>query len=94
MDENWFPSIKLKSVLFHVDLSPQRRPTRWPIMKFRRGSGCPSYAEVEAPGQDKDSVVVIDPKQSFVMCDRRESEQKEGFIIPDQRERFLSSESS
>ncbi|XP_071348985.1 plexin domain-containing protein 2 isoform X1 [Trachinotus anak] len=72
----------------------ERRPTHWPIMKFRRGSGRPSYAEVEAPGQDKDSTVVIDPKQSFVMTDRRESEQKEGFIVPDQRERFLFSESS
>ncbi|XP_059200979.1 plexin domain-containing protein 2 [Centropristis striata] len=71
----------------------ERRPTRWPIMTFRRGSGCPSYAEVETPGQDKDTVV-IDPKQSFVMSDRRESEQKEGFIVPDQRERFLVSESS
>ncbi|XP_042353944.1 plexin domain-containing protein 2 [Plectropomus leopardus] len=72
----------------------ERRPTRWPIMKFRRGSGCPSYAEVEAPGLDKDSMVVIDPKQSFVISDRRESEQKEGFIVPDQRERFLVSDSS
>ncbi|XP_010774046.1 plexin domain-containing protein 2 [Notothenia coriiceps] len=70
----------------------ERRPTRWPIMKFRRGSGHPSYAEVEAP--DKDSAAVIDHKQSFVMSDRRESEQKEGFIVPDQRERFLVSESS
>ncbi|XP_036939278.1 plexin domain-containing protein 2 [Acanthopagrus latus] len=72
----------------------ERRPTRWPVMKFRRGSGHPSYAEVEAPGQDKDTAVVIDPKQSFAMSDRRESEQKEGFIVPDQRERFLVSESS
>ncbi|KAM3604931.1 uncharacterized protein V6R79_018182 [Siganus canaliculatus] len=72
----------------------ERRPTRWPIMKFRRGSGRPSYAEVEAPGQDKDTIVVIDPKQSFVMSDRRESEQKEGFIVPDQRECFLVSDSS
>ncbi|KAK5860197.1 hypothetical protein PBY51_021692 [Eleginops maclovinus] len=70
----------------------ERRPTRWPIMKFRRGSGRPSYAEVEGP--EKDSADVIDPKQSFVMSDRRESEQKEGFIVPDQRERFLVSESS
>ncbi|XP_068593970.1 plexin domain-containing protein 2, partial [Cebidichthys violaceus] len=69
----------------------ERRPTRWPIMKFRRGSGRPSYTEVEAPSQD--SMVVIDPKHSFVMADRRESEQKEGFIVPDQRERFLVSES-
>ncbi|KAG7228995.1 hypothetical protein INR49_013228 [Caranx melampygus] len=45
----------------------ERRPTHWPIMKFRRGSGRPSYAEVEAPGQDRDSSVVIDPKQSFVI---------------------------
>ncbi|XP_029930432.1 plexin domain-containing protein 2 [Myripristis murdjan] len=72
----------------------ERRPTRWPIMKFRRGSGNPSYAEVEAAGQEKDSTVVIDPKQSFIISDRRESDQKEGFIIPDQRERFLVSESS
>ncbi|XP_018533325.1 plexin domain-containing protein 2 isoform X2 [Lates calcarifer] len=72
----------------------ERRPTHWPIMKFRRRSGRPSYAEVEAAGQDKDGTLVIDPKQSFVMSDRRESEQKEGFIVPDQRERFLVSESS
>ncbi|XP_070701604.1 plexin domain-containing protein 2 [Pempheris klunzingeri] len=72
----------------------ERRPTRWPIMKFRRGSSRPSYAEVEAAGQDKDGMVVIDPKQSFILSDRRESEQKEGFIVPDQRERFLVSESS
>uniref|UniRef100_A0A3P8U8U6 Plexin domain containing 2a n=1 Tax=Amphiprion percula TaxID=161767 RepID=A0A3P8U8U6_AMPPE len=32
----------------------ERRPTRWPIMKFRRGSGRPSYTEVETPGQDKE----------------------------------------
>ncbi|XP_051809882.1 plexin domain-containing protein 2 [Acanthochromis polyacanthus] len=72
----------------------ERRPTRWPIMKFRRGSGRPSYTEVETPGQDKEGSVVIDPKQSFVISDRRESEQKEGFIVPDQRERFLGSDSS
>lgn len=71
---------------------PQRRPTHWPILKFRRGSGRPSYAEVEAPGQDRDGTVVIDLKQSFVISSRRESEQKEGFIVPDQRERFLCSE--
>ncbi|XP_034039794.1 plexin domain-containing protein 2 [Thalassophryne amazonica] len=70
----------------------ERRPTHWPIMKFRRGSGHPSYAEVEAPGQDKDSTAGIDPKQVFVISDRRESEQKEGFIVPDQRELFLLSE--
>uniref|UniRef100_A0A7N8WMH0 Plexin domain containing 2a n=1 Tax=Mastacembelus armatus TaxID=205130 RepID=A0A7N8WMH0_9TELE len=67
----------------------ERRPTHWPVMKFRRGSGHPSYCEVEAPTHDKDNMVVLDP-----MSDRRESEQKEGFIVPDQRERFLISDSS
>uniref|UniRef100_A0A3Q3WSX2 Uncharacterized protein n=1 Tax=Mola mola TaxID=94237 RepID=A0A3Q3WSX2_MOLML len=71
-----------------------RRPTRWPIMKFRRDTHQPSYAEVEAPGKEKDSMVVFDPKQSFVLSDRRESEQKEGFIVPDQREHFLVSDST
>ncbi|XP_054623150.1 plexin domain-containing protein 2 isoform X2 [Dunckerocampus dactyliophorus] len=73
----------------------EHRPARWPTMKFRRGSGHPSYAEVETPGQqDKDSVAVIDPKQSFVMLIRRESDQKEGFIVPDPRECFLGQENS
>ncbi|CAL8279778.1 unnamed protein product [Lota lota] len=72
----------------------ERRPTRWPIMKFRRGSGNPSYAEVEAGVHDRDSTVVVDPKQSFIISGRRESDMKEGFIVPDQRERFLVSESS
>uniref|UniRef100_A0A3B3U1Y0 Plexin domain containing 2a n=1 Tax=Poecilia latipinna TaxID=48699 RepID=A0A3B3U1Y0_9TELE len=72
----------------------ERRPTHWPILKFRRGSGRPSYAEVETPGHDRDGSVIIDLKQSFVISDRRESEQKEGFIVPDQRECFLASESS
>ncbi|XP_008332743.1 plexin domain-containing protein 2 [Cynoglossus semilaevis] len=72
----------------------ERRPTHWPIMKFRRGSGRPSYKEVGCAGLNKDSAVVIDPKQTFVMSDRRESEQKDGFIVPDQKERFLVSESS
>ncbi|KAM4605238.1 plexin domain-containing protein 2 [Polymixia lowei] len=79
----------------HVSLFfMERRPMRWPTMKFRRGSGNPSYVEVEAVGQDKDSMVVIDPKQSFIISGRRESDQKEGFIVPDQRERFLVSERS
>lgn len=73
---------------------PQRRPTRWPIMKFRRGSGHPSYAEVEAGIQERENTVVIDPKQSFIITGRRESDMKEGFIVPDQREHFLVSESS
>ncbi|CAL8344221.1 unnamed protein product [Merluccius merluccius] len=72
----------------------ERRPTRWPIMKFRRGSGNPSYAEVEAGVQERDGTVVVDPKQSFIITGRRESDMKEGFIVPDQRERFLVSESS
>ncbi|KAF6733929.1 Plexin domain-containing protein 2 [Oryzias melastigma] len=72
----------------------ERRPTHWPILKFRRGSGRPSYAEVETPGQDRDGTVVIDLKPSFVMTNRRESEQREGFIVPDQRERFLRPERS
>ncbi|KAM4557403.1 plexin domain-containing protein 2 [Fundulus diaphanus] len=72
----------------------ERRPTHWPILKFRRGSSRPSYAEVEIPGQDREGSVIIDLKQSFVFPDRRESEQKEGFIVTDQRVRFLSPESS
>ncbi|KAK5602802.1 hypothetical protein CRENBAI_025074 [Crenichthys baileyi] len=72
----------------------ERRPTHWPILKFRRGSSRPSYAEVETPGQDIEGSVIIDFKQSFVISDRRESEQREGFVVPDQRERFLAPESS
>ncbi|XP_013873779.1 plexin domain-containing protein 2 isoform X2 [Austrofundulus limnaeus] len=72
----------------------ERRPTYWPILKFRRGSGRPSYTEVEAPGQDREGTVVIDLKQFFFLSDRRESEQKEGFVVPDQRERVLGSENS
>ncbi|CAL8315807.1 unnamed protein product [Gadus morhua 'NCC'] len=72
----------------------ERRPTRWPVMKFRRGSGNPSYAEVEAGLQDRDATAVVDPKQAFIITGRRESDMKEGFIVPDQRERCLVSESS
>ncbi|CAB1317673.1 unnamed protein product [Coregonus sp. 'balchen'] len=74
----------------------ERRPARWPVMKmkFRRGSGNPVYAEVEAAGLEKDSLVVIDPKHTFIISghDRRESfmDGKDGFIVPNQRERFLS----
>ncbi|KAM4729148.1 plexin domain-containing protein 2 [Anableps anableps] len=71
----------------------ERRPTHWPILEFRRGSSRPSYAEVETPGHDREGSVIIDLKQSFVISDRRESEQKEGFIVTDQREHFLASES-
>ncbi|KAM8882408.1 plexin domain-containing protein 2 [Synchiropus picturatus] len=35
----------------------ERRPKRWPAMKFRRGSGHPSYAEVEPVGQEKDGFI-------------------------------------
>ena len=63
-------------------------------MKFRRGSGNPSYAEVEAGLQDRDTTAVVDPKQAFIITGRRESDMKEGFIVPDQRERCLVSESS
>ncbi|XP_018613097.1 plexin domain-containing protein 2-like [Scleropages formosus] len=37
----------------------ERRPSRWPSMKFRRGSGNPSYAEVEPPGQEKEGFVMM-----------------------------------
>ncbi|XP_068438312.1 plexin domain-containing protein 2 isoform X2 [Clinocottus analis] len=39
----------------------ERRPSRWPAMKFRRGSGHPAYAEVEPVGQEKD--VFIESEQ-------------------------------
>ncbi|XP_048020526.1 plexin domain-containing protein 2 isoform X1 [Megalobrama amblycephala] len=71
----------------------ERRPTHWPAMKFRRGSGHPSYAEVEAMGQDKEGFIMMEPRDSFLVSDRRESlfltDQREGFIVADQRERFL-----
>uniref|UniRef100_A0AAR2IUH8 PSI domain-containing protein n=1 Tax=Pygocentrus nattereri TaxID=42514 RepID=A0AAR2IUH8_PYGNA len=71
----------------------ERRPTNWPAMKFRRGSGHPAYAEVEAMGRDKEGFIVIEPKDSFIISDRRESafttDQRDGFIVPDQTERFL-----
>ncbi|XP_076851252.1 plexin domain-containing protein 2-like [Brachyhypopomus gauderio] len=35
----------------------ERRPSRWPAMKFRRGSGYPAYAEVEPVGQEKEGFV-------------------------------------
>ncbi|XP_051552899.1 plexin domain-containing protein 2-like [Myxocyprinus asiaticus] len=71
----------------------ERRQTHWPAMKFRRGSGHPSYAEVEAMGQDKEGFIMMEPRDSFMVLDRRESsfltDQREGFIVADQRERFL-----
>ncbi|KAG2458057.1 PXDC2 protein, partial [Polypterus senegalus] len=36
----------------------ERRPSRWPAMKFRRGSGHPAYAEVEPAGQEKEGFIV------------------------------------
>ncbi|KAK3546333.1 hypothetical protein QTP70_025670 [Hemibagrus guttatus] len=72
----------------------ERRPTHWPVMKFRRGSGHPAYAEVEAMGRDKEGFILIEPKDSFIITDRRESsittDQRDGFIVPDQKERFLA----
>ncbi|XP_042616505.1 plexin domain-containing protein 2-like isoform X1 [Cyprinus carpio] len=35
----------------------ERRPSRWPAMKFRRGSGHPAYAEVEPMGQEKEGFI-------------------------------------
>ncbi|KAM6900292.1 plexin domain-containing protein 2 [Xenentodon cancila] len=35
----------------------ERRPSRWPAMKFRRGSGHPAYAEVEPAGQEKEGFI-------------------------------------
>ncbi|XP_051985153.1 plexin domain-containing protein 2 [Xyrauchen texanus] len=71
----------------------ERRQTHWPAMKFRRGSGHPSYAEVEAMGHDKEGFIMMEPRDSFLVPDRRESsfltDQREGFIVADQRERFL-----
>uniref|UniRef100_A0A672JY38 Plexin domain-containing protein 2-like n=1 Tax=Sinocyclocheilus grahami TaxID=75366 RepID=A0A672JY38_SINGR len=38
----------------------ERRPSRWPAMKFRRGSGHPVYAEVEPVGQEKEGFIESD----------------------------------
>ncbi|XP_026531515.1 plexin domain-containing protein 2 [Notechis scutatus] len=35
----------------------ERRPSRWPAMKFRRGSGHPSYSEVEPVGEKEGFIV-------------------------------------
>ncbi|XP_051518191.1 plexin domain-containing protein 2 [Myxocyprinus asiaticus] len=35
----------------------ERRPSRWPAMKFHRGSGHPAYAEVEPVGQEKEGFI-------------------------------------
>ncbi|KAL1006835.1 hypothetical protein UPYG_G00077790 [Umbra pygmaea] len=35
----------------------ERRPSRWPAMKFRRGSGHPAYSEVEPTGQEKEGFI-------------------------------------
>ncbi|XP_067309110.1 plexin domain-containing protein 2 [Pseudorasbora parva] len=68
----------------------ERRPTHWPAMKFRRGSGHPSYAEVEAMGQDREGFIVVNPTDSFLVSDRRESLfLTDGFTVADQREHFL-----
>uniref|UniRef100_A0A673AUX1 PSI domain-containing protein n=1 Tax=Sphaeramia orbicularis TaxID=375764 RepID=A0A673AUX1_9TELE len=35
----------------------ERRPSRWPAMKFHRGAGHPAYAEVEPVGQEKEGFI-------------------------------------
>ncbi|XP_062848911.1 plexin domain-containing protein 2 [Trichomycterus rosablanca] len=71
----------------------ERRPSHWPAMKFRRGSGHPSYAEVDVLGQDREGFIEMESKDSFFAADRRESlyttDQRDGFIVPDQKERFI-----
>jgi len=47
----------------HASSPLQRRPSRWPAMKFRRGSGHPAYAEVEPVGQEKE--VFIESEQCW-----------------------------
>ncbi|XP_039187309.1 plexin domain-containing protein 2 isoform X1 [Crotalus tigris] len=47
----------------------ERRPSRWPAMKFRRGSGHPSYAEVEP-------VVVIKPATLHSSLEKKEKKKK------------------
>ncbi|XP_041945186.1 plexin domain-containing protein 2 [Alosa sapidissima] len=64
----------------------ERRPARWPAMKFRRGSGHPAYSEVEVVGRDKESFIVMD-KDGYGVSDQRES-----YVVTDQRERFIVSE--
>lgn len=72
----------------------QRRPAHWPVMKFQRGSGHQAYAEVEGMGRDKESFILIEPMDNFIIADRRESsittDQRDGFIVPDQKERCLA----
>ena len=55
-------------------------------MKFRRGSGHPSYSEVEVVGRDKESFMVMD-KDGYAMSEPRES-----YVVADPRERFIVSE--
>ncbi|KAJ8011339.1 hypothetical protein DPEC_G00057110 [Dallia pectoralis] len=74
----------------------KRRPVRWRAMmiKFRCGSGNLAYAEMEIAALEKDSLDVISPKHTFIISDRdrRESfmDGKDGFVVPDPREHFLS----
>ncbi|KAF2983575.1 hypothetical protein EK904_005768 [Melospiza melodia maxima] len=42
----------------------ERRPSRWPAMKFRRGSGHPAYAEVEPVGEKEGFIIVIEKTNS------------------------------
>ncbi|KAJ6666784.1 hypothetical protein lerEdw1_020509 [Lerista edwardsae] len=60
--ENFIPKeISLAICLFSSDFLVwhlfQRRPSRWPAMKFRRGSGHPAYAEVEPVGEKEGFIV-------------------------------------
>ncbi|CAL8312591.1 unnamed protein product [Merluccius merluccius] len=59
--------VGLSLYVYHHPTSPtgllfiERRPRRWPAMKFYRGSGRPAYAEVEPTGSEKE--VFTDPDQ-------------------------------
>lgn len=49
--------------MYHHPTSPaslffiERRPSRWPAMKFRRGSGHPAYSEVEPVGEKEGFII-------------------------------------
>ncbi|XP_069504690.1 plexin domain-containing protein 2 [Ambystoma mexicanum] len=49
--------------MYHHPTSPaslffiERRPSRWPAMQFRRGSGHPAYAEVEPAGEKEGFII-------------------------------------
>lgn len=82
--------------LLSVLCFPQRRLVGWPAIKltFCHSSRNPAYSEVVRRPLEKDGVVAIDPKQAFIISDwdLRESfiDDKDSFIDPDQRIRFVS----